>query len=148
MAGEDGRDLETPVLQELNENRVERVSVPEVLKRQPKRILLTVPAATARTGTGIPGWHDHLHLWHHRAGNDTRFPVGRCAPADRAGFHAGYYRGPAVGRDRPQAGVHERLHDHGDLRLRVLRVAGDPDPVSKFRCRGDLAYSDQELVWT
>ena len=104
MAGEDGRDLETPVLQKiLDEKRVERVPVPEVLKRQPKRILLTVPAATARTGTGIPGWHVHLHLWHHRAGNDTRFPVGRRAPADRAGFHAGYYRGrllDVIGRKR------------------------------------------------
>jgi hypothetical protein len=69
-------------------------------------------------------------------------------PQTALGFMPGYYRGPTVGRDRPQAGVHERLHDHGDLRLRVLRVAGDPDPVGKFRCRGDLAYSGQERVWT
>jgi MFS family permease len=30
----------------------------------------------------------------------------------------------------------------------VYYVAGDPDPVGRFRRRGDLAYSGQELVWT
>ena len=70
--------LETPVFQKIvEEERIERVPVLEVLKRQPKQVLLTRAAADAGAGARLYRRRLHLHLWHDGARAVARLPADR-----------------------------------------------------------------------
>ena len=57
--------LETPVFQKvLEEERIERAPVLEVLQRQPKQILLTALLRMPEQAPGLYRRRLHLHLWH------------------------------------------------------------------------------------
>ena len=70
--------LETPVFQKiLDEDRVERVPVLEVFKRQPKQVAADRAVADAGAGAGLYRRHLHLHLRHDGSRRLARFSVGR-----------------------------------------------------------------------
>ena len=91
--------------------------------RQPKQVLLT---ALLRMPEQAPGYIVGAFIFTYginRARAVARFPAARRHRADRAGVSLGHGRRVPVGRGRPQEHVHARLRDHGDFRLRLLRVA-------------------------
>ena len=120
--------FETPVFQRvLEEQRIERVPVLEVLKRQPKQVLLTallrmpeqapgyiVGAWIFSYGTAVLGMSRNFLLIAVITANNPWFPLGRCGRA-------------SVGPRRPQEHVHARLPVHGRLRVRLYRVAQHRD---------------------
>jgi hypothetical protein len=116
--------LETPTFRRLvAEERIERVPVVEVIKRQPREILL---AAFRSHGGTRPGLHLPgvcLHLWNTGSAHPARLPADI---ADRRG--AGFVRhDPArrtsVGPDRPQADVPDRFGRDRDIWFHLLRDA-------------------------
>ncbi len=92
--------LETPVFQKiLDEKRVERVPVLEVLKRQPKQVLLT---ALLRLPEQAPGYIVGTFIFTYGT-TVLGFAISCCGAcsADRARFHVGHDCRPAFGCDRP-----------------------------------------------
>lgn len=91
--------LETPVFQKvLDEERVERVPVLQVLKRQPKEVALT---ALLRLPEQAPGYNlrrFHLHLWHDGPGRFPQLSVNRCACLGRLGVSLGHGCRPSLCR--------------------------------------------------
>jgi MFS family permease len=87
---------DAPVFQKvIDEERVERVPVLEVLKRQPKQVALTALLPDAGAGAGVYRRNLHLYLWNDRARGLARFPAHRRAFANRAGFPLGHdFRAP------------------------------------------------------
>jgi MFS family permease len=75
--------LETPVFQRiLNEERIERAPVWEVLKRQPKQVALTALLRRASVGPRRPQEHVHVRL---RVHGDIRLRLLRHAQHPRSG---------------------------------------------------------------
>ena len=117
--------METPVFRKiLEEERTERVPVLEVLKRQPKQVLPDGVAADAGAGTGhivgafiftygtgVLGQSRDFLLWGVIAQTVLGFAWVTCAG----------YLSDVVGRKKHVQDA--RLRDHGDIRLRVFRVA-------------------------
>ena len=124
--------METPVFQKiLDEERIERVPVLEVLKRQPKQIILT---ALLRLPEQAPGYIVGALIFTYATtvlGQSRDFVLLARHHARRSsGFIWVVCRRVPVGPRRPQEHVHDRLRVHGGFRLRLLRHA------QHRRCRG------------
>ena len=122
--------LETPVFQKvLDEERIERAPVLEVLKRQPKQVILT---ALLRMPEQAPGYIVGAFIFTYGTtvlGLSRDFLLIAVISQTVLGFLWVVCRRASVGPRRPQEHVHVRLRVHGDLRLRLLRHAQYP------RCR-------------
>ena len=139
--------LETPVFQKvIEEQRVERVPVWEVLKRQPKQVALTallrmpeqapgyiVGALIFSYGTTVLGMSRNFLLHRGDHPNGPRLPLGRRGRA-------------SVGPRRPQEHVHARLPVHGGLRLRLFRHAQYRDPGGHLHCHRALVAAGDDPV--
>ena len=132
--------LETPVFQKIiDEERIERVPVFEVLKRQPKQVILT---ALLRMPEQAPGYIVGAWIFTYGTGvlgmSRDFLLIGRHQP-DGARLHVGGLRRIPVGSRRPQEHVHDRLRVHGHLRLRLHRHAQHRDPVGRLHRHRPLA---------
>ena len=126
--------LETPVFQKiLDEERIERVPVLEVLRRQPKQIILT---ALLRLPEQAPGYIVGAWIFTYAttvSGTDARLRTARRHHPDGPGLHVGGLRRIPVGFRRPQEHVHDRLRVHGHIRLHLHRACSTPgSPGSIF----------------
>ena len=127
--------LETPVFQKiLDEERTERVPVLEVLKRQPKQIILT---ALLRLPEQAPGYIFGAFIFTYGTGvlGLARFPAVGVITPDGPGLHLGRLRRLPVGPHGPQEHVHHRRVVHGRVRLRLYRHAEQRGPVDRYSSR-------------
>jgi hypothetical protein len=138
--------LETPVFQRiLAEEQVARAPVLEVLRRQPKEIILTALARMGTTGSILHLCRLCLHLRHDRLAQLAR-PAAD-GGADRHRDFDGYDAalGLYIRPDRPQAHVPDRRGRDWHLRLRLLCDAehdGARLDLSCDRCVADPARHD------
>ena len=126
--------METPVFQKiLDEERIERVPVLEVLKRQPKQIILT---ALLRLPEQAPGYIVGAWIFTYATtvlGFSRDFVLLAVISPDGPGLHLGGLRRLLVGPRRPQEHVHHRLRVHGHLRLRLHRHAQYRDTMGDLQ---------------
>ena len=74
--------METPVFSKLvAERKIEKAPILEVIKRQPKEIMLSALCAHGRTGTVLHLHGVRLRVWRRRAQSVARFPAGGRAGA-------------------------------------------------------------------
>ena len=110
----------------LDEERIERAPVLEVLKRQPKQIMLTALLRMPEQAPGYIFGAFDLHLRHAGARQLARFRAARPSSARPCSASSGSrFAGILVGSRRPQEHVHDRLRVHGRLRLRLFRACSN-----------------------
>jgi MFS family permease len=117
--------LETPIFQRVldDEERVERVPVLQVLKRQPKEVALTALLRLPEAGAWLYLRCFRFHLRHDGVGPITQFSAAWRAPPSRPGVSLGHGRRASVRPHRPQAHVYDRLRRHDGIRVHLFRVA-------------------------
>ena len=125
---------ETPVFQRVvAEERVERVPVLEVLKRQPKQVILSALLRLPEQG---PGFIVGTFIFTYATtvlGQSRNFVLMAVITPDVHRIHLGRVRRRAVGLCRPQEHVHARRGFYGDLRLHLLCVAQYRHPLGDLR---------------
>ena len=139
--------METPVFQKiLDEERTERVPVLEVLKRQPKQIILT---ALLRLPEQAPGYIVGAWIFTYATGvlgySRDFVLLGRHQP-DGARFHLGRIRRILLRLRRPKEHVHNRRGVHGRFRLRLHCHAEQRRAVDRVRRDRRLAVAGDDPV--
>ena len=121
--------LETPVFQRiLDMQQVARAPVLEVIRRQPKEIILTALCRMAEQAPVLCLCRIHLHLRHDGAAQFARPAVDRADDRHRpVGGHDPAGR-PHLRPHRAQADVPDRRRHDGTFRLRLFRDAEHDDP--------------------
>jgi MFS family permease len=137
---------ETPVFRRVvAEERVERVPVLEVLKRQPKQVILSALLRLPEQG---PGFIVGTFIFTYATtvlGQTRNFVLMAVITQTFIGFIWVVCAGRTVGLCRPQEHVHARGSVYGDLRLHLLCDAqyrysvGDLRGNRDFACTGDDA---------
>ena len=139
--------METPVFRRvLDEERVARAPVIEVIRRQPGTIVLTALCRMAEQAPVLCLCRLHLHLWHDSAAHFAQSAADRAADRDRpvGGDHpAGR---PHIRPDRPQADVPDRRGGDGPVFLRLLRPAEHGDPGGHLHRHHPVVHSARHDV--
>ena len=138
---------ETPVFQKvLDEERIERVPVLQVLKRQPKQVALT---ALVRMPEQAPGYIVGTFIFTYATtvlGAPAQFCLDGGPRSGRAGIYLGPDRRTSVRPHRPQTHVYDRVNLCRDLRLHLLCVAGHQGTeLDVYRHRAVVASGDDVL---
>ena len=139
--------METPVFQKvIDEERIERVPVLEVLKRQPKQVVLT---ALLRMPEQAPGYIVGAFIFTYGTtvlGFSRDFLLMGVISQTVLGFMWVVVAGAPVGLRRPQEHVHDRLRVHGHLRFHLLRDAQYRGPVDRLHRDRHIAAAGDDAV--
>jgi MFS family permease len=140
--------LETPVFQKvLAEERVERVPVLEVLKRQPKQVALSALLAHAGAGAWLHRRGFYLYLWHDRPRRLTRFSVNGSPRPMCPWLPVGRGRRKSVRPHRAQEYVHDWLRVCCGLRFHLLRPARHEGAGIDLYCSCAVASPSYDVLW-
>ena len=139
--------LETPVFQRiLAENKVERAPIIEVLKRQPREVILS---ALLRMAEQTPGYIFNAFVLTYGTlvvGASRDLLLLGTGRHDRARLHHGPDRRRLVGSHRPPEGLHWRLRLGCGVHLRLFRAARHQGAGAHFPRRGALVHSGDDHV--
>ena len=137
---------ETPVFQKvIADERIERAPVLEVLKRQPKQVILSALLRLPEQGPGfIVG--TFIFTYATTVLGVAEFCVDGGDYADRHRLHMGGLRRGAVGLCRPQEHVHVRRRLHGGFRVRLLCDAQYRHSVGDLCCDSDFARAGDDAI--
>jgi MFS family permease len=112
--------VETPVFQRmLAENKVERAPAIEVLRRQPREVVLT---ALLRLAEQSPGFR--VRLWHDRSWSLSQSIAVGIDRRHCAWLHLGPHCRRPIRSRRSQADVHHWVRIRRGIRIRVFRAPG------------------------
>jgi hypothetical protein len=140
---------ETPVFQKiLDEDRVERVPVLEVLKRQPKQVILSALLRMPGAGAGLYCRHLHLHLCDNGAWCRAQFCVDRCPLPSRPRVSLGPDGWTVVRQHRPQEHVLYRQRIRWSVWVYLLCVAGHQGAEFDLYRDRVVAASSHDLLWS
>ena len=140
--------LETPVFQQLlDTNKIEKAPILEVIKKQPKEIILS---ALLRLSEQAPFYVFTAFVYSYAVGMmhmQRNFILGAVTGRGlRVVLHHSDRRA-SLRPDRAQEHVHDRRRHHGTVRVPVFRHGGYGDPGAGLYRRRDLAHSPRHAIW-